>query len=146
MKNESTPLCVKIQIRPAATAEMVIPVPSYWHFGTLETVAMIKVISEDEFIIVDKKSIVVNSISSLDIYLGDGSYKECEPQRFYEYFAKINNEIVTKSGVNYLTLKHELTDEDYQQLKYDEGRELINEARMEREQSRKDEISHDRNY
>ena len=146
MKNESTTQCVKIQIRPAATAEMVIPIPSYWHFGSIETVAMIKVINEDEFIIVDNKSVVINSIGSLDIYIGDGSYRQCEPSQFYQYYAAINDKINRLSGIEFFPLQHELTNQDLAQLRYDEGRDLINEDRVERDENRKYEISHDYNY
>jgi len=136
---------VTIQVRPEATAQMEINVPSYWHFGSVVTVAMIKVISEKEYIIVQHDEIRLSN-SNLDIYLGDGSYQECEPSKFYEWFAKTNQKIVVKSGIELLPLQHELTDEDLAQLRYDEGRELINEERAQHEEFARDNYSHDPNY
>ena len=151
MSNKSTTQCVKIQIEKKVTEkqfdEMEVIIPSYYALMTGELKHLtLKVCSESEFIVVTNDQIALHNIRSLYIWLTQPLYKPCKPEIFYQHLAEVSGKIQAISGINYLTLQHELTDEDYQQIKYDEGRDLINEDRRDRDENRKDDISHDWNH
>jgi hypothetical protein len=143
MKNEVKTQNVKIQITKDDPIEMDIPIPSYYAavMGD-KTILAIKVCSEKQFVYSGLDYINTSGIDNLQIFLKEPTYKPCEPEIFYKHLADVTAKINTLAGVEYLPLVHELSDDDYTQIKYDEGRELINEDRMEREESRKDEITH----
>jgi hypothetical protein len=147
MKNEAKLQSVKIQIPQEEHIEMDIPIPSYYALQDNGKIFLsLKVCDEKNLIYASGDSITMSPVSNLYIFLKEPAYKPCEPEIFYKHLADVTAKINAIAGVEYLPLVHELSDEDYAQIKYDEGCELINEDRRERDESRKDDICHDPNY
>jgi hypothetical protein len=149
MKDKSTTQSVKIQIPQEEPIEMDIPIPSYYALVSEfdgKSYLSFKVCSENEFIYASTDNITISPISNLYIFLKEPAYKPCEPEIFYKHLADVTAKINAIAGVEYLPLVHELSDEDLAEIRYHEGRELINEDRHERDESRKDDICHDPNY